>query len=76
MPEGTVAEVLELRDTMYHDRTAKHFHERLVDGFGFGCSHNWLRVKLQDARGLQGQHGAREDRATRGALLVPREKRP
>lgn len=48
IPAGTVAEVLELYDTMYHDYTAKHFHERLVDEFGFGFSYNWLRVKLQD----------------------------
>ena len=48
IPADTVAEVLELYDTMYHDYTAKHFHEKLVDEFGFGFSYNWLRVKLQD----------------------------
>ena len=48
IPADIVAEVLDLYDTTYHDYTAKHFHEKLVDEFGYGFSYNWLRVKLQD----------------------------
>ena len=44
IPADTLAEVLELYDTMYHDYTAKHFHEKLVAEFGYGFSYNWLRV--------------------------------
>ena len=69
IPADTVAEVLELYDTMYHDYTAKHFHEKLVDEFGFGFSYNWLRVKLQD-------EGRTRKARRRGAHRRKRPRKP
>ncbi len=70
-----VAEVLELYDTTYHDYTAKHFHEKLVDEFGYGFSYNWLRVKLQDEGRIRkarrrGAHRRRRPRKPMPGMLL------
>ena len=75
MPVAVLEQVLHLFQEKYHDFSARHFHEKLVEVEGLTVGYTWVKLALQGA-GLvkkakrRGGHRKRRPRRTLPGMLL------